>query len=243
MMRWDVINYFIQKNNYNNFLEIGYYKGWNVERVNCKNKKSVDPAPCRYPEQGKALYGDSLFDKESNAIVEKLSSDDFFKKYDHYSLSPLYKYDIIFIDGLHEASQVYRDIQNSLKHLSEGGVIILHDCNAPLESQTKGGDEHGNWTGDCYRAIIELRSRPFLPYNYRTIDTDWGVGVIGPVCNNGFVADKINKSYERIDWERAKIDWNYFDQNRKEILNLISVEEFLQEASYEPHSNTKTTDR
>ncbi len=37
------------------------------------------------------------------------------------------KYDVIFIDGLHETTQVDIDIQNSLKHLNEGGFILLHD--------------------------------------------------------------------------------------------------------------------
>lgn len=52
-----------------------------------------------------------------------MNSDNFFKKY------PTKKYDIIFIDGLHESEQVSKDIHNSVNALNERGVIIIHDYN------------------------------------------------------------------------------------------------------------------
>ncbi len=35
MTRWDIINHFIKKNDYKNYLEIGYYKGWSFDAVEC----------------------------------------------------------------------------------------------------------------------------------------------------------------------------------------------------------------
>ena len=55
-------------------------------------------------------------------------SDDYFS-----SLDKTIKYDLIFIDGLHLEHQVDKDINNSLNHLSENGVIIIHDCNPITE--------------------------------------------------------------------------------------------------------------
>jgi predicted O-methyltransferase YrrM len=37
------------------------------------------------------------------------------------------KFDLIFLDGSHKASQVYREIPIALSHLNEGGFILLHD--------------------------------------------------------------------------------------------------------------------
>ena len=39
------------------------------------------------------------------------------------------RYDLVFVDGLHIADQVERDIVNSLAALAPGGMVVLHDCN------------------------------------------------------------------------------------------------------------------
>jgi predicted O-methyltransferase YrrM len=59
-------------------------------------------------------------DPISGGTIRK-TSDDFFKNNN-------VKFDIIFIDGLHEYSQVKKDIKNSLIFLNDDGVIFLHDC-------------------------------------------------------------------------------------------------------------------
>jgi len=43
------------------------------------------------------------------------------------SLEKDYKWDVIFIDGNHNAEQVFKDLNNSINHLSEDGVIFVHD--------------------------------------------------------------------------------------------------------------------
>jgi predicted O-methyltransferase YrrM len=53
-----------------------------------------------------------------------ITSDAFFER-------SMVKFDVIFIDGLHEEHQVDRDIVNSLQHLNPGGIIVLHDCLPP----------------------------------------------------------------------------------------------------------------
>ena len=59
---------------------------------------------------------------EFSNIVEtfKGSSDSFF-------LNQKDKYDVIYIDGSHEADQVYKDIKNSWKILNMNGVLICDD--------------------------------------------------------------------------------------------------------------------
>jgi len=38
-------------------------------------------------------------------------------------------YDLIFIDGDHGYTQSKSDLQNSIKHLRKGGIILMHDIN------------------------------------------------------------------------------------------------------------------
>lgn len=216
MNRWDVINHFIKKYGYKSYLEIGYYKGWSFDQVFCDQKTAVDPNPSKVPEQEELKYGglmQSTITEENGSVkiqaLFKLTSDEFFA-----NITPSSKWDIVFIDGLHEAEQVLRDIKNALDHLNPNGVIILHDCNPPLEAHTTTGID-GCWTGNTYKAAIHAF---FNIGNSYTIDTDWGVGVIKP-------------SGDKVNWNTSTSQmistWEQFDRYRESLLGLISVEDFL----------------
>ncbi len=157
MKRYDIINKFIHRFDYTDYLEIGicfptdcYY------RVNCKNKTGVDPAP-----------------QATDETIKLMTSDEFFSKNDQM-------FDIIFIDGLHKDYQVIRDVENALKVLKPGGTILMHDCWPQAEiSATEEPDwaKSAAWCGTAYRAFIWLRlTRPDL--NMYVLDTDCGVGVV-----------------------------------------------------------------
>jgi len=218
MNRWDIINSFIQKHNYKSYLEIGYYKGWSFDQVKCEDKTATDPNPCKNEFQ-QSMPPNSILVSDGGCDIHKCTSDYFFSKIDEDE-----KWDIIFIDGLHEATQVSRDIENALKHLSPGGTIVLHDCNPPTLQHSTIGDKHGNWNGDVYKAFIKARIE--LPYLTYTIDTDWGVGVIHP----NIPARPLNFPVEEIDYEAL-------DNDRYEILNLISVEDFKTKMNEEIKNN------
>lgn len=195
MMRWDIINDIIRKRDYRNYLEIGYYKGWSFDQVHCVNKTAVDPNPCKDELQEKAAYG-TLIDLGSREKLYKMTSDDWFKNV------PTHRYDIVFIDGLHEVTQVCNDILNSSLYLSEEGTIVLHDCNPPtLEHTTTGVD--GAWTGDVYRAVVALRRNEELMLY--VLGTDWGVGLLRPYG-------------EIIRTEPLNIEWEDFERERSSLL-------------------------
>lgn len=210
-MRWDIINKLIKDNNYKSYLEIGYYKGWSFDRVNCESKIAIDPNP------SKTLQQEAMFIGEFDGEVLKQYSDVYFAQ----SL-PQAKFDIIFIDGLHEAEQVSKDIENALKHLNEGGTIVLHDCNPPEYAHTTTGID-GCWTGDTYKAVLDLEAK--YSCRFITLDTDWGVGVLKPL-NNPFT-NPLRIIDLSVDANRAKVDWKYFDENRVTLLNLKNYEEWL----------------
>lgn len=144
-----------------------------------------------------------------NGTVVDGTSDTFFE-----NLPKEKVFDIVFLDGDHTSSQLKKDLDNALSHLKAGGTIVLHDMNPPSYKHTTDGVD-GCWNGTCYQ-VLSLYEGKF-PFTYTTVDTDWGLTIISP-----------SEEYkeEKIDWEKARIDWDYFDQNRKEILHLITVDEF-----------------
>jgi hypothetical protein len=196
MKRYDIINKIIVSKGYKNYLEIGVRGGECFQKIACENKLGVDPV------------------KISESKTHEMSSDDFFA-----SLNEDTKFDCVFIDGLHLDEQVYRDIENSLKFLSEDGVILLHDCNPPTkfhagETPVYGPPANGDWNGTVYLALIKLRLYK-ADLCLTTIDTDWGVGIIR------------KSPSETLDvFPNDALNWDFFKENKKQILNLIAVEEF-----------------
>src|SRR3990167_1303612 len=157
MNRIDIIQSYINKYGYKNYLEIGIQNGHCFRAIQCENKIGVDPDP------------------SSAATIHK-TSDEFFAEME--KTKEWGYYDIIFIDGLHHADQVVKDIANAWMHLEDGGTIIMHDCKPttefmqriPLTTQVE-------WTGDTWKAYVKFRQGR-EDMEMFVIDTDWGVGVI-----------------------------------------------------------------
>jgi hypothetical protein len=198
--RWEIINYLIKQNNYINYLEIGVNDALCIRQINIPHKDGVDPYPG-------SEVGGGIFPEVNYPI----SSDDFFEFIKDHDI----KYDIIFIDGLHHSDQVDKDIVNSLKHIQSNGTIVLHDCNPPKYETQLVPRQTGIWNGDVWKSLVKLRhSNSNITID--TVDTDWGVGIIQ------FGKQKL---YDKVSLEQS-LDYFYFDKNRDELLNIISVEEF-----------------
>jgi hypothetical protein len=199
MYRYDIINHFIEKYNFKRYLEIGVFDGECIRLVKCEHKDGVDSC-----FEGRIA-------PETNY---KMTSDEFFN-----TIAPtVEKYDIVFIDGLHHSEQVDLDIENALKYTNDNGVVLLHDCNPPTKGHASRPRSQEEWNGDVYKSILKLQKNN-SEYNYCTIDSDWGVGVI----------DKNKKRVKcdnTVDIATAIIDWEYFDKNRVVLLNLINVLDF-----------------
>jgi len=193
MLRTDIINYLIERYNYNSYLEIGVqFPESNFFNVNAEYKTGVEPYPVR--------------DLLQNSIVE-LTSDMFFK-----SLEEDVKYDIIFIDGLHTREQCLEDILNSLKHLSDNGTILVHDCLPTAEYQTTHEDNGREWTGDVWKSIVDIKAKDGLDVS--TIDTDWGIGCI-----------RLNT--DNIGFENPiELTWENYELLKHELLNIKSIDQW-----------------
>lgn len=118
-------------------------------------------------------------------------------------------YDIIYVDGGHEKNQVLRDIKNSLKHLNDGGTIVCHDINPPEELHLK-----PRYCHNCWEAWAELRSTRSDLEMY-ALDIDLGPGII-------------RKGMQKLYTGKIKSTWNYLNNNRKKLLNEITVKKFME---------------
>lgn len=206
--RTDIINYIISQKSPEQivYLEIGVRNpDDNFNKINAGQKFSVDPG----------------VEFESNPVDFKMTSDEFFDKIESGEiLNKEINFDVVFIDGLHLAEQVDRDIENSLRYLREGGFIVLHDCNPPTEWHAR--EEFSckltpagvNWNGTVWKSFVKWRTNKSI--SMCCIDTDWGVGVISNSIMIGQPMDSINPFFE----------YKWLDSNRKEILNLVDFNDF-----------------
>ena len=140
--------------------------------------------------------------------THNMTSDEFFQGNED-------SFDLIFVDGLHHAEQVGKDINNSLGALNDGGFIICHDMSPANELTQRVPREARAWTGDCWKAWVKVRStNPNL--NMFVVDTDYGCGVIW------------RGKQELLDLKGLELTYENLDKNRKKWLNLVSEKEFLE---------------
>lgn len=205
VLRYEIINYLIQKNHYEHYLEIGVEDGECLRLIECKYKDGVDPA--------------------SEHANFKMYSNDFFN-----NLPNDIKYDIVFIDGLHVEEQVDKDIENALNHLSENGSIVLHDCNPPTKWHQRSYEEaqlNGcrQWNGTVWRSIVKLvATRPDLVIN--VVNDDWGCGIVQRKKPSDMMAAYYEVPKEVITLP-DNFDYEFLEQNREKLLNLISPDLFF----------------
>lgn len=162
--RTTIINAIIAARSATRYLEIGVRNpADNFDKIQCKTKHSVDPG----------------VEFKDNPVDFKMTSDDFFERDDPTSKD---YYDIIFIDGLHLAGQVDRDILNAVKATRAGGVVILHDCLPPSHhfAREDYGETltpaSGSWSGTTWKAFWRFAFTSGLACY--CVPNDYGVGII-----------------------------------------------------------------
>ncbi len=187
--RTDIINWLIEQRGFSAYLEIGVGDGKSFAAIRCAHKESVDPAEGAYSEA---------------AATHRMTSDVFFAQ-------NTAKFDLIFIDGLHHADAVGRDLDNALAALNDGGMLVCHDLNPLSEAMQAVPRQVSEWTGDCWKAWVRLRcQRDDLIF--AVADIDYGVGVI-------FTGAK--PPTPKLAVNPDDLNWPGFVQNRREWLPLI----------------------
>lgn len=203
----DIINHLIARFGYKKYLEIGLNNPDDCfNHIMIEEKDSVDPGVVVGMQNNRAKY--------------KVTSDEFFDILErgHIDRPSDFKWDIIFIDGLHLAPQVEKDIENALRHLSDNGTIVLHDCNPPEEHYARCDCEErrtpagGFWNGTVWKSFYKLRCVN-EQVDACVVDRDWGCGIVR------------KGSQELCEFDNPYYEFDVFAKNRTRHLNLIDPSE------------------
>jgi hypothetical protein len=218
------------------YLEIGVSRGQAFQRISADVKIAVDPA-FNLTQRTREL-ADA---KGRETHYFEMTSDAFFdNEADFLAKHPI---DVALIDGLHTYEQVVRDVEKTLRHLRDDGVIFLHDCNPPFAlagrradsweafmASQKGPLAIGIWNGDVWKAIVHLRStRPDLVVG--VFKCDQGVGFVRKGTPESTLPYTVQQ-VEALEYPDLKAD-------RKRLLNLKSpryLGEFLKESAGSPRN-------
>ena len=196
--RQDILKRLITKEGYQSYLEIGVSSGRLYKHIPLKDKTGVDPA-------WRAWY---LLARGIN----QTTSDEFFAKNSK-------DFDLVFVDGLHEARQAHRDIVNALSTLRPNGTIVMHDCLPKSKEQQAVPRVQRSWTGDVWRAFVKASQNPSL--TTLILDTDSGCGVIRSVPRP---ADAPAPPID-IDPLDESVTWEDFDANKDSWVRIVPEDE------------------
>lgn len=191
MHRSEIINHYIKKYNLKSYLEIGTrHKPDNFDKIKCREKFCIDPDP--------------------NAEADfELTSDEFFK-INHK------KFDCVFIDGLHEGHQVYKDIKNSIKFLNEGGVILCHDINPKKYVNGYDFEEYdgtGEWNGDSWKGFVKYRFETEY-YTFTIKENEADIGIIDT---------NLKSDVESCIIRIGELYYELLEENREHFLNIVDI--------------------
>ncbi len=182
-----LVNLLLKKYENPDYLEIGCNQNKLFDSVYVDNKIGVDP-----------IRGGNV----------RLTSDEFFKNNKK-------QFDLIFIDGLHEYSQVRKDFINSYNCLKPKGYILLHDMHPRYIYEEYSPKINNTWTGDCWKLAYEIGLQK---YKMQILMIDFGIGIFKNIGENLKLNDK---NFEEI----KKLNFNFFYENYN-LFNTISLKEF-----------------
>lgn len=212
---YNLLNFLIENCGFESYLEIGVRGYKTFDRINCKKKYAVDPSP-----QG-------LISCNSNIKLFVETSNSFFDRQKKNKVKN--KFDLIFIDGDHSFLATYHDLHNALNHLNKKGLIVMHDMDPPSQPWQGNGSLPSGWTkhpmGECWRSMVYRRifknDIEVLTVQNGHIET--GLTVIKKGKNNSLA--KYHDDAKK--WNFGPGDyWDFFEKNRKEILNVYPIDEF-----------------
>lgn len=148
--------------------------------------------------------------------THRMTSDAYFEQNRRLPQQERSRFDLIFIDGLHEHEQVLRDVENALDCLLPGGTIVLHDCMPAAQAHqlVPRPKPHSFWTGDVWKAVFDLRTRPDLDVAVGRFD--WGVAVLRVRPNS--------RPFTRPEGPR---DWSCYVDHCNEGLNPMGYDELM----------------
>lgn len=155
--------------NCRSYLEIGIEYGYTLRQVNVAQKVGVDPDPRLRKRE--IPRGTSILSVTSDQYFARLSQDA--------------RFDLIFLDGLHEWHQTYLDLINALNHSEPRTVIVIDDVvpsdrfsaipnqMEAIDARHRSGGTNFEWHGDVYKVLLAISE--FHPdLHFRVISPESG---------------------------------------------------------------------
>lgn len=188
------------------YLEIGVRNG-NSLRLSRVKSIGIDPAFAITQEL------------RTRVNLYRTTSDDFFAKRNPDRILNLKGagVDMIFIDGMHLAEYVLRDLVNSMRAASARGVIIFDDIIPyDMDITSRVQPPKGGWTGDVYKVPVLLKR---AGAEFITVDTrPTGLCIMECTPHNRAIVEKIADTPE----ERL-IDDTYALKSVEEIREVLGT--------------------
>jgi hypothetical protein len=211
----DIINWFARTYYYKSYLEISTFTTGNffdqVDEALYTTKDCLNYNPDDFPKE---FFENSRSDDHNIPFME-------YEQHLERIRNSHGLFDVILVDPYHTFEQSVKDIETALRLVSDQGVIVVHDCNPPEEELIRETWVPGGWCGQTYQSFLDFRLRnPYI--ETFVVDIDYGCGIIRkryPALKPLFLEDGLQFS--------DIVKWEYFYENRKKLLNLITVEEFL----------------
>jgi hypothetical protein len=137
------------------YLEIGLREGYTFQDIAVRSRVGVDPEP-RFEFRKRLPAGVKIFQDTSDSFFANTRE----------------RFDLIFLDGLHEFQQTLRDVLNALEILNDGGLIVVDDSvpidefsaipdqSEALSRRLQSGSNRRDWNGDVFKAVAFLARRP-----------------------------------------------------------------------------------
>ncbi len=185
--RTQLLNSLVQEFHYTSYLEIGCNDDSNFNQNQVPTKVGVDP---------------------TRGGTVRATSDSFFAANNQ-------TFDLIFIDGLHHADQVDRDVANAIRCLRPNGTIVLHDCNPRFEVRQVIPFFAGVWNGDVWKAAVKLRT---------SLDVDMKVGDF----DHGCAVVRLRPNSDRLTSLPLELAYADLERNRERWLRLTPFRELVE---------------
>jgi hypothetical protein len=217
------LNQLLERTTSKRYLEIGVYKGFTFELIKARQRKGIDPKPkCK------------LFPKNHNFSLATLQSDDFFA----IKASDIQIFDVVYVDGLHDFRQCYRDVVNSINILSDEGFVLIDDVKpANTAAATKFIDFNENlanlvdtqetdWQGDVFLVIETL-----IKFHHREVEI-WTLKSEGRLQTVVKKKEAVKQISGLLDSSLKKVESisfeEYFSKGIPESWNLVDDRYFFE---------------
>jgi hypothetical protein len=191
------------------YLEIGVHEGNSLRLVAPGTRAvGVDPEP--------------LLDDPDDADVFRLTSDDFFARYDLNAVLDGVPLDLVFVDGMHLFEFVLRDLINVGRYAVPTTTVLLHDC-YPISAETA-TREHLTylWTGDVWKIVLCLKE--YCPDVHVSV-VDAPPAGLGIVRHLGAEASaRLQDRYDEIVGRFVELDYSTLDGDKAVLLNRIDYD-------------------